>query len=79
MALEVKGHLADDQYMAGDSMLIAPLFAGETSREVFLPAGDWYDFETGERLEGGQVVRVSPGLETIPVFVRDGGIIPRCR
>ena len=38
----------DDQYMAGDSILVAPLFGNERAREVFLPEGIWYDFETGE-------------------------------
>ncbi len=66
----------DDQYMAGDSLLVAPLFAGETHRDVFLPQGVWYDFETGERFEGGKTIRVSAGLDKIPLFVRDGGIIP---
>lgn len=66
----------DDQYMAGDSLLIAPLFAGEERRTVLLPPGVWYTFETGERCEGGQRIEISPGLETIPVFARDGAIIP---
>jgi alpha-D-xyloside xylohydrolase len=66
----------DDQYMAGDSLLVAPLFAGQSQREVLLPAGNWYDFETGEHFEGGRQIRVSPGLETIPVFARDGAIVP---
>ena len=66
----------DDQYFVGDSLLVAPLFAGQESREVFLPKGAWHDFETGERHEGGGIVTVSPGLDRIPVFVRDGGIVP---
>ena len=66
----------DDEYLAGDSLLVAPLFAGESSRQVWLPAGAWYDFETGERFEGGRSHRVAPGLESIPVFVREGGIVP---
>jgi alpha-D-xyloside xylohydrolase len=67
---------ADDQYMAGDSLLAAPLFAGQETREVLLPPGAWFDFETGERFEGGRRILVSPGLEKLPLFVRDGGIIP---
>jgi alpha-D-xyloside xylohydrolase len=64
----------DNQYMAGDSLLVAPLFAGETQREVLLPEGAWYDFETGERFEGR--ITVSPGLEKLPLFARDGAVIP---
>lgn len=66
----------DDQYMVGDSLLVAPLVEGEIEREVLLPSGAWIGFENGERYEGGGVIRIRPGLETIPVFVRDGAVIP---
>jgi len=66
----------DDQFMAGDSLLVAPMFAKQTSREVYLPTGTWFDFETGERQEGGRRIRVTPGLEKIPVYVREGAILP---
>nr|MBI1228904.1 DUF5110 domain-containing protein [Cytophagales bacterium] len=65
-----------DQYMAGEYLLVAPMFAGETSRRVVLPAGKWYDFYTGDFAGEGQVITVTPGLDKIPVFVKDGGIIP---
>ena len=66
-----------DQYMVGESLLVAPLFAGETEREVILPRGSkWYDFYTGEYAGEGEAIKVSPGLGRIPVFVKDGGIIP---
>lgn len=65
-----------DQYMMGDYLLVAPMFAGEESRKVFLPDGKWYDFYTGELAGENQVIEVTPGLEKIPLFVKDGGIIP---
>lgn len=65
-----------DQYMAGEYLLVAPMFAGETDRNVVLPKGNWYDFYTGELVGNGEVIRVKPGLDRIPVFVKDGGIIP---
>lgn len=65
-----------DQYMVGDHLLVAPVFEGETSRKVLLPAGKWYDFYTGKLVgENGQIT-VRTSLDRIPVFVRDGGIIP---
>ena len=66
----------DDQFMIGEALLVAPMFAGETSRSVLLPEGVWFGLETGERWKGGQVVRIEAGLEHIPVFVRDGAILP---
>ncbi|WP_078830483.1 glycoside hydrolase family 31 protein [Sediminibacterium ginsengisoli] len=65
-----------DQYMAGDCLLVAPLFAGQKTRKVVFPKGKWYDFYTGELAGDGNVITVEPGLNRIPVYVRDGGIIP---
>jgi alpha-D-xyloside xylohydrolase len=65
-----------DQFMVGDNLLIAPVFAGETERKVILPKGKWYDFYTGKLAGEAEVISVSPGLDRIPVYVRDGGIIP---
>jgi alpha-D-xyloside xylohydrolase len=65
-----------DQYMAGEYLLVAPVFAGETSRKVILPKGKWYDFYTGKYAGDGEVISVTPGLDKIPVYVKDGGMIP---
>ena len=65
-----------DQFMVGESLLVAPLFAGEVEREVTLPRGKWYDFYTGEYVGEGEVIKATPGLDRIPVYVRDGGLIP---
>jgi len=65
-----------DQYMTGENLLVAPLFTGQTSRIVVLPRGKWYDFYTGRYAGDGEVITVTPGLAEIPVFVKDGGIIP---
>lgn len=65
-----------DQYMAGEYLLVAPLFAGDTIRKVVLPKGKWYDFYTGAFAGDGEVLTITPGLDKIPVYVKDGGIIP---
>jgi alpha-glucosidase (family GH31 glycosyl hydrolase) len=65
-----------DQYMAGEYLLVAPMFTGQTSRKVVLPKGKWYDFYTGKLAGEEEVITVTPGLDKIPVFVKDGGIIP---
>lgn len=52
-------------------------FSPERSTQVYLPAGtDWYDFWTGERLKGGRTVTRATHLDTVPLYVRAGGIIP---
>ena len=65
-----------DQYMAGENLLVAPMFTGQTTRQVILPKGKWYDFYTGKYVGDGEVITVTPGLDNIPVYVKDGGIVP---
>lgn len=65
-----------DQYMMGDQLLVAPMFVGEKERMVILPQGKWYDFYNGKYVGENEIITVSPGIEKIPLFVRDGGIIP---
>jgi alpha-D-xyloside xylohydrolase len=65
-----------DQYMAGEYLLVAPVFTGQTARKVILPKGNWYDFYTGDYVGNGEIITVTTVLNKIPVFVKDGGIIP---
>ena len=74
--LEATSKEIKDQYMAGENLLVAPLFTGQTSRKIILPKGKWYDFYTGAFAGDGEIITVSPGLDKIPVYVKDGGIIP---
>ncbi|MGJ7032157.1 TIM-barrel domain-containing protein [Niabella hirudinis] len=74
--LEAVSKEVKDQYMAGEYLLVAPLFTGQTSRKVVLPKGRWYDFYTGAFAGDGEVITVTPGLDKIPVYVKDGGVIP---
>jgi alpha-D-xyloside xylohydrolase len=73
---EATGKEIKDQYMAGEYLLVAPLFAGQKTRKVVLPKGKWYDFYSGEYAGEGEVLTITPGLDKIPVYVKDGGIIP---
>lgn len=65
-----------DQYMFGPSLLVAPMFTGQTSRRVILPGGKWYDFYSGDFIGEKEVITIRSGLERIPLFVKDGGVIP---
>ncbi len=67
-----------DEYMFGPAFLVAPITdQGATSREVYLPAGaDWYNYWTNKRVKGGQTITVQAPIDTIPLFVRAGSIIP---
>lgn len=74
--LEAVNREVKDQYMCGEYILVAPLFAGESSRKVLLPKGNWYDFYTGKYVGNGEEILADPALDRIPVYVKDGGIIP---
>jgi alpha-glucosidase len=68
----------DEQFMFGRDLLIAPVLReGELQRDVYLPKGEWFDFWSGRRHEGGKPVVVPVTLDTTPVFVRGGAFIFR--
>jgi alpha-D-xyloside xylohydrolase len=65
----------DDQYMIGDRMFVAPLFAGEAERQITVPPGEWHDFWTGEKLSNHSI-SVPRSTDKIPVFVKTGSVVP---
>jgi alpha-D-xyloside xylohydrolase len=66
----------DDQFMFGDSILVAPIFAGETSRQVYLPKGEWHDFWTHEKIAGAQTITATNSWQEIPLYVKGGTLLP---
>jgi len=71
---DLECYAIDNEYMFGDSMLVAPMTADEQEREVYLPKGRWYDFWSNEVFEGGAKITVE--TNNIPVFIKDNSIIP---
>jgi alpha-glucosidase (family GH31 glycosyl hydrolase) len=66
-----------DEYLWGRDLLVAPVTEkGATTRSLYLPAGDWYDFWTNERHAGAKEIARSVDLETLPLYVRAGAILP---
>lgn len=66
-----------DEFTYGDKILICPVLEpGQTSRRVYLPKGTWYDFWQNEAVEGGKEVVVKTPLETMPIFIKAGAVIP---
>ncbi|HYN07974.1 MAG TPA: TIM-barrel domain-containing protein [Vicinamibacterales bacterium] len=66
-----------DEYLWGRDMLVAPVVqAGATSRRLYLPRGAWIDFWTNERVEGGREIDRAVDLETMPLYVRAGAVLP---
>ncbi|XEC95739.1 TIM-barrel domain-containing protein [Paenibacillus tarimensis] len=66
----------DDAYMMGESILVAPIVSGTAERSVYLPKGTWRCFWSNEVYEGIRTYTFEPGLERIPVFVKEGTLLP---
>jgi hypothetical protein len=67
----------DYEFLYGDWMLVAPVVDAGTSRDVYLPQGQWIDFWHGTEYTGPQTIASYPAPEdTIPLFVKAGAIIP---
>jgi len=66
----------DDEYMMGESLLAAPFLDGASNRKVYFPAGKWYDFNTEQKYEGGKFYNIEMSLDQIPLFVKEGSILP---
>jgi alpha-glucosidase len=65
-----------DQFLLGEDLLIAPVYRPDTDhRVVYLPAGTWIDYWTGEAHEGGRHILAHAPIEIMPMYVRAGGIL----
>jgi alpha-glucosidase/alpha-D-xyloside xylohydrolase len=66
-----------DQFLWGRDILVSPVVEkGASSRRLYLPRGSWFDFWTEERLDGGREIARHVDLETMPLHVRAGAIVP---
>jgi len=68
----------NDQYLLGPSLLVNPVtIYGARSRKVYLPAGQgWFDLYTGKFYNGGQEINALSDYQRMPVFVKQGSILP---
>ena len=65
------------QYMLGGNLLVAPIESeGQTTKLLYLPEGEWYDLFWGAKRPGGSVISYYAGLDSIPVFVKAGSVLP---
>ena len=71
-------HEMNDEFLCGPYILAAPILSqGQRFRAVYLPEGRWFDFWNPAFYEGNQIISVEAGLDTCPMFVKAGSIIPR--
>jgi alpha-glucosidase (family GH31 glycosyl hydrolase) len=74
---DAKASLVEDAYLWGESLLVAPVLEpGATHRKIYLPHGVWWDYWNNARVDGGFEVTREVNLETIPLYVKAGAIVP---
>lgn len=67
----------NSEFLVGENLLAAPVVnQGERKKMVYLPAGDWYDYWTGEKKCGGQWILRDAPLDTCPLYVKAGTVLP---
>lgn len=92
-AADKNTHNLTDQYMFGNSILVAPVvkpmyvdkqdgkgkedYSIVKNRSVYLPSGaEWYDYETEEKLPGGQTIQRKAPIDYIPLYIKAGSVMP---
>ncbi len=69
-----------DQYLFGPDLLVAPvttpMFDGAATRSIWIPPGGWIDWFTGQTYTGPRVITYRCPLERMPLFVRQGSVLP---
>lgn len=75
---DIKTHNISDQYMFGPDIMVCPVYSYKaTSRNAYFPATtNWYDFESNKYITGGQTLNVSAPYERIPLYIKEGAILP---
>jgi len=74
---DAKAWDVDDEYMFGPDVLVAPVYKEENTRSIYLPEGaSWTYAWDGKAYEGGQTITMDVPFDEIPVFLKDGAVIP---
>ena len=66
----------DLQYLLGPWLLVAPIYDESSQRHVYLPEGRWIDYWSEQTFTGPANITVHASLDTLPLFVRGGAIVP---
>jgi len=65
-----------EEFMLGDELLIAPVCSAEVKQTVYLPQGIWTDLRSNQVYKGRQIIEVQAAPDELPIFVRNGMILP---
>lgn len=71
-------HYRTDEFLYGENILVCPILeANSQGRRMYIPKGNWYNYWTGEVVSGKKEVWVACDYDQIPLFVKEGAIIPK--
>jgi alpha-glucosidase len=71
-------HFRTDEFIFGEQILVCPIQEPNAKgRRMYVPRGIWYDFWTNETIEGGAEKWVDADIDKIPIFIKEGAIIPK--
>jgi len=71
-------HYRIDEFIFGNSILVCPIIEPNSQgRRMYLPRGNWYNFWTNEKMKGGKELWTDAGIDTMPIFIKEGAIIPK--
>ncbi|WP_298492737.1 glycoside hydrolase family 31 protein [uncultured Algibacter sp.] len=71
-------HYRNDEFVFGEKILACPITGpNQKGRRLYFPIGKWYNFWTDEIIKGGTEQWVDADLDSMPIFVKEGAIIPK--
>jgi alpha-glucosidase len=71
-------HFRTDEFVFGDQILVCPIQEPNAQgRRMYIPRGKWYNFWTDEVVEGGKEKWVAADIDSVPMFIKEGAIIPK--
>jgi alpha-D-xyloside xylohydrolase len=74
---DVRAQNVGDQFLFGPAILVNPVTEpGASMRRLYLPKAEWFDFWTGESVEGGKAIEAPTPIERLPLYVKAGSILP---
>lgn len=75
---DVQTHYRTDEFMYGSKILVCPINEPNAKgRRMYIPRGNWYNWWTDELFEGGKELWIDADLDSMPIFVKEGAIIPK--
>ncbi|WP_299163460.1 glycoside hydrolase family 31 protein [uncultured Eudoraea sp.] len=75
---DTQTHFRTDEFIFGDQILVCPVQEPNAlGRRMYIPKGKWHNFWTGEVVEGGMEKWVAADIDKIPIFIKEGAIIPK--